>query len=42
MVTPARGGEGFLGLQKELGGKNRAPPRSGLVQLPIKLTGGAT
>jgi hypothetical protein len=33
MITPARGGKGFLGLQKEGGGENCAPPRSGLVQL---------
>jgi hypothetical protein len=35
MITPARYGEGFFGLQKEVGEERRAPPRSGLVQLPI-------
>ena len=33
MITPERDGKGFLGLQKEGGGENCAPPRSGLVQL---------
>jgi hypothetical protein len=35
MITPARAGERYFGLQEEDGTEKCAPPRSGLVQLPI-------
>ena len=36
MFTPVRSGEGFFELQKEDGEEKCAPPRSGLVQPPLR------